>query len=117
MEHELKTWPKYFEPLASGDKTAELRRDDRPFKVGDTLRLLEFDPQRKRYTGCTLVFRVTSVLRRVPGLKAGYCLLGIKPARSGVNTQFFADLAWRSEREVLARRKKILAERRITEAV
>lgn len=42
--HTLKTWPNPFEAVASGRKTHEWRRDDRPFEVGDELLLDEFLP-------------------------------------------------------------------------
>jgi hypothetical protein len=41
--HELKIWPPYFEAVASGAKTFEIRKDDRGFKVGDVLVLRELD--------------------------------------------------------------------------
>jgi hypothetical protein len=44
MNHELKTWPRFFEPLVAGKKTFELRENDRKFKEGDTLTLKEFIP-------------------------------------------------------------------------
>jgi hypothetical protein len=46
MIHELKTWPEYFRACRSGDKTFELRLNDRGFKVEDVLVLREFDPCR-----------------------------------------------------------------------
>ncbi len=42
--HVLKTWPEPFAALLDGTKTAEFRRDDRGFQVGDELLLREFDP-------------------------------------------------------------------------
>lgn len=42
MEHDLKTAPEHFEAVWSGAKTAELRKDDRGFSVGDVLRLREW---------------------------------------------------------------------------
>jgi len=42
--HELKTWPKYFEPVCSGLKRFELRRNDRNYQVGDQLLLKEWKP-------------------------------------------------------------------------
>lgn len=63
MLHELKTWPTYFERIADGSKTFEIRRNDRGYQAGDTLRLREYDPsgdhddcpdndcRGKRYTG------------------------------------------------------------------
>ena len=49
-KHELKTWPEYFEMIKQGCKTFEIRRDDRDYKTGDTLVLLEYDPVGKDYT-------------------------------------------------------------------
>lgn len=43
VEHELKCWPIYFSLLISGAKSFEVRRDDRGFEIGDTLRLREWD--------------------------------------------------------------------------
>lgn len=42
--HELKTWPPYFEEVLNGNKTFEVRKDDRGFKVGDVLVLKEWKP-------------------------------------------------------------------------
>lgn len=43
-EHHLKTWPEYFQPLVDGQKTVELRHDDRKFREGDVLILQEWIP-------------------------------------------------------------------------
>lgn len=59
MVHELKTWPKYFEEVFSGRKNFELRINDRDFKVGDILHLVEFD--NNQYTGRSLTKRVTYI--------------------------------------------------------
>lgn len=58
MEHVLKSWPVYFTPVADGVKRFEIRNNDRDFKVGDTLRLKEWDPQDERYTGHELLVEV-----------------------------------------------------------
>lgn len=68
--HELKTWPDYYECLVDGTKTFEYRRDDRGFKVGDTLYLREWEPTAwsigvatlGRYTGREMRRRVTYLL-------------------------------------------------------
>ena len=44
-EHELKTWPAYFEAIVSGEKTFEVRRDDRGFQKGDVLVLQCWNPK------------------------------------------------------------------------
>lgn len=46
MQHELKTWPGYFEDVISGRKTFEVRVFDRPYRFGDTLKLREWDKMR-----------------------------------------------------------------------
>jgi hypothetical protein len=63
--HELKCWPEYFEPLVQGKKTAEIRKNDRDFKVGDRLLLREWDPNKHShgwYTGRYTVRTITHVL-------------------------------------------------------
>lgn len=49
--HELKTWPPYFEAVAKGEKTFEVRKNDRGFRRGDVLCLREWDPKTEKYTG------------------------------------------------------------------
>ena len=61
MVHAKKVLPEFFEPLRSGQKTFELRKeqDDEPrYAVGDYLALNEYDPEKKRYTGRALVFMI-----------------------------------------------------------
>lgn len=41
MHHELKTETKYYQAVESGLKTFELRKNDRGFKVGDLVTLVE----------------------------------------------------------------------------
>ena len=60
--HELKSWPDFFEPVMSGRKTFELRKNDRHFNVGDTIRLQEFDDRTGKFTGRELRKRITYVL-------------------------------------------------------
>jgi hypothetical protein len=81
MTHALKCWPEYYAPIEKGDKLFELRKDDRPFKTGDTVILQEYDNKLKEYTGNECQFAICFVLRDVPasfGLKPGFCVLGLK---------------------------------------
>jgi hypothetical protein len=83
--HELKTWPEYFEAISTGEKTFDLRKDDRGFKVGDTLRLREWSPVSKEYSGRELTRRIAYILPHLPtagcaatfGLQAGHAILAL----------------------------------------
>lgn len=77
MNHELKTWPKYFEAIVNGSKTFEIRRDDRPFAEGDTLRLREFDPSTSTFSG-RFVDVVVGFIYRGPWTKDGFAVLGVR---------------------------------------
>ena len=78
--HELKIWPQFFPALALGEKTFEIRQNDRDFQVGDTLRLREWDPVVEGYTGQDLTFEISYVLSGW-GLQEGFVCLGLKDGR------------------------------------
>lgn len=78
--HELKTWTQYFRAILSGEKTFELRKNDRDFRVGDVLVLREFDPIVLGYTGRSVTRNVTYVLHGIDWQRAlarDYCVLGL----------------------------------------
>ena len=71
--HELKTWPEYFEEIKTGDKTFEIRKNDRNFKIGDEILLDEYEPKLDRYTGRQLLGKITYIIRDFPiALKDNY---------------------------------------------
>ena len=80
MTHALKTWPEFYEAIDSGEKTFEVRRFDRPFKVGDTLLLQEWEPTNQVYTGRELRRTITYILpgQNKFGMFADFCVMGIK---------------------------------------
>lgn len=95
MNHELKTWPEFFDAVASGAKTFEVRRDDRGFQVGDRLVLLRWQPSDRGYQGGGYVnatgddvgfhscARITArITYKLPGGRFGidptFCVLGFK---------------------------------------
>lgn len=63
MRIEKKTWPEYFQKIADGDKTFELRLADWECSPGDVLVLREWDPKNKAYTGRVLEKTVTYVTK------------------------------------------------------
>jgi hypothetical protein len=77
--HLLKTWPRYWQAVADGTKTFEIRKDDRAFEVGDVLALLEWDPATGEHTGRSLHRTVTYVLRDAEqfGVQPGFAVLGL----------------------------------------
>lgn len=76
--HELKTWPEFFEKLLTGEKTFEIRKNDRGFIVGHVLHLREWNPT-NLYTGRALWFRVTYLMGGTGfGIIGDCCVMAIK---------------------------------------
>ena len=91
--HNLKCWPEPFAAVANGIKTFEVRRDDRPYAVGDTLILREWCPglyegaiadgssQEEAtdfaYTGARCDMRVTHCWRGAPLLPPGLVAMAV----------------------------------------
>jgi ParB family chromosome partitioning protein len=79
--HTLKILPKYYLAVASGEKTFELRKNDRDYQVGDLIIFTDTDgtpyitPNKER-----IVFRITYILENVSeyGLDDEYCVLALK---------------------------------------
>lgn len=76
MTHELKILPEWYDSLASGMKSFEVRKDDRNprFEPNDELFLREFDGY--KYTGRTIRADVRFVLRG-EYCKDGYCIMSV----------------------------------------
>jgi hypothetical protein len=78
-EHRLKTWPEQFVDVAVGRKRVEIRKNDRGYREGDELVLVEYDPAEDRYTGRVCRRTVTHVLEGVQfGLAPGYAALSLE---------------------------------------
>ena len=87
ITHTLKVEQPYFQALVDGTKTFEVRRNDRGFQCGDTLRLIEWsaatDARPAQCTGATETRTVSYVYSgdpRWPALMPGYVVLGLAAA-------------------------------------
>lgn len=80
--HEIKIVQPHFDNQNDGTKTFELRKDDRPYKVGDTLKLRLWDQERQEFMGRCLHRRVLGILRAKDGdgIADGYCIMSTRPA-------------------------------------
>ena len=74
-QHVLKIHPAPLVDLLSGAKTAEVRRNDRGFQVGDTVRLMEVNPETGNWTGAADHVRTISHIQTGYGLPDGLCVL------------------------------------------
>lgn len=88
--HELKTWPVYFDAVERGEKTFEVRRDDRGFQKGDTVRLLRTSERSLHQVEYDYHGRPCGVIEREIswvltggqfGIEAGYVVLGLTHPR------------------------------------
>lgn len=78
MTHELKIRPQFFDKVISGEKTFEIRKNDRNFIVGDRIILKEYDKE-TGFTGRNAVFEITYVMTDTEFVKKGFAVLVIKP--------------------------------------
>lgn len=87
VTHDLKCWPEFYEPISRGEKTAELRYNDRDYQVGDVLVLREYDPNKDSYTGRECRRQVShvvhgcgsvGVITPLKGLSTKYVMLSLR---------------------------------------
>lgn len=75
--HELKTWPVYYGFILAQKKTFDVRKNDRGFEVGDILHLREWNPDSKHYTGRSIRFKITYIMRGPSfGIQEGHVVMG-----------------------------------------
>ena len=74
--HQIRLAKSYFDDVANGIKTFELRRNDRGYKKGDILEMMEFADGKN--TGRTVRVLVTYILEDYTGIEDGYCIMATK---------------------------------------
>jgi Domain of unknown function (DUF3850) len=78
-DHELKSWPIYFEEVLAGRKTFEVRKNDRGFRTGDRVHLREWDPATGAYTGRELRLRIAYLgPPGFAGIRDGYVAFSVE---------------------------------------
>ena len=87
MIHELKIFSEYFRDVVGGEKTFEIRKNDRPFQKGDLLALNEFDG--KYYTGNSCVVFVDYIFDNPDYVKKDMVVTAIKPCSVYRHTEPF----------------------------
>lgn len=76
-EHSLKCWVNYFDAIERGEKTFEVRRNDRGFVKGDVLILERFSPA-LGYLDKSVRRTVTYILHGGQfGIEPGYVVMGL----------------------------------------
>lgn len=76
--HELKIATEYYHRVCSGQKTFEIRKNDRDYQVGDVLLMREYDPKGKVYIDYSPALHAKVVYISTAFLQEGYCVLGIE---------------------------------------
>ena len=76
VTHDLKIYPEYFSAVCTGVKRAELRKNDRDYRAGDTLHLMETPRESCHATGEFINVTITHVAA-VGEWMPGYVLLSI----------------------------------------
>ena len=75
--HLLKTIEPYFSDVLSGDKTFQVRQNDREYHKGDILILIQYDPATKEF-GKYSVQEVTYCLYNEDFTKEGHVIMAVK---------------------------------------
>lgn len=82
--HDLKILPEYFEQVRTGQKTFEIRKNDRDFQPGDTVALREyqqFSPTQGSYTGKSMHFTIGYVLPLEGFVDKAWVVFSLLPER------------------------------------
>lgn len=85
-QHKLKTIGRYFDAIANGSKTFEIRKNDRAFQTGDELILERWEETEyglRRSSPIQLAaMKITYLLQGGQfGIEPQYCVLGFKKVR------------------------------------
>ena len=92
ITHELKTEDRYFDAVKRGEKTFEVRKNDRAFQTGDIVTLIRIERDKFnggwmesrdpiRNTKTTVTYKIGWVLQGGQfGIEPGYCVFSLAKA-------------------------------------
>lgn len=83
MIHALKILPEYFEAMAAGTKSFEVRKNDRPYHTGDYVALNEWN--REQYTGKMHIAKDCLYTKRAGILQGRLCNFELRALRDRRN--------------------------------
>lgn len=102
--HVLKCHPHFFAAIVEGKKTFEIRRDDRKYRVGDTMTLREYDPSfgftRKETGPFEIVYLMTA--EDFPAILPGFVIMGLGGLPDTVTIRLEAEDVAKTVGEVIA---------------
>ena len=90
MIHELKCIPEYFEAVTSGDKTFEVRKNDRPFAASDFIALNEYS-EIQAIQGGVRCLKSHTYWTTLTIAKDGLVTLGLSPCRITMKNHMYSD--------------------------
>lgn len=88
--HQIKLGASFFDEVCRGEKSFELRKNDRGYKKGDILEMLEFSDG--KFTGRTVRVLVTYMLDEYTGLEDGYCIMATRLVNESDEPLEYADI-------------------------
>lgn len=81
--HNVKCWPRYFDAVKRGDKTFEIRKNDRDYQHSDKIILNRYDPELHDYTGEQMEFIIGFIFEGgMFGLEPDYVCFSLLPVRT-----------------------------------
>lgn len=82
MTHELNIKPTSFKHICEEKRTFDVRKYDKPYKVGDTLIFKEYDGLLEQFTGRSVKRKLVYLFEGHGqyGLTTGYVVLGFRKA-------------------------------------
>jgi hypothetical protein len=81
MIHHLKCQKQFLQRISIGQKSFEIRKNDRDYQVGDELHLYQYDPDSSvqwYFSDTGFAVKVKVVYFTTAYQQAGYCVLGIE---------------------------------------